>query len=169
MGLLAWAFWKILLPPGRHVTPWLLTSCQHGFLWAAKLELLWQAARALRRLWGPKVASWCQSAFIEKPNSEGKRLPCFIHCTELAGIQGACMLAHCPWFEGLAFAMDGMEKGIICTVAFDVSHHCHIVWMAVHRDGWAQSLLYCRSSHCPMNPKSFLQKALLDFFFFYPS
>lgn len=75
MGLLAWAFWKILLPPGRHVTPWLLTSCQHGFLWAAKLELLWQAARVLRRLWGPKVTSWCQSTFIEKPNSEGKKSP----------------------------------------------------------------------------------------------
>ena len=28
------------------------------------------------------VEERCQSAFIEKPNSEGKRLPCFIHCTE---------------------------------------------------------------------------------------
>lgn len=35
-----------------------------------------------------------------------------------------------------------MEKGIICTVAFDVSHHCHIAWIASHKDGQAQSLGY---------------------------
>lgn len=139
MGLLAWAFWKILLPPGRRVTPWLLTSCQHGSLWAAKLELPWLAARVLRRLWGPKVASWCQSAFIVKPNS-GRKLPCLPLCAELAGLQGLSNAGTLPLIlRGRLLLRDGMEKGIICTVAFDVSHHCHMR-IALHRDGRAQRL-----------------------------
>lgn len=51
---------------------------------------------------------------------------------------------------GRLLLRDGMEKGIICTVAFDVSHHCHIMWIALHRDGQAQRLTPFPPSCCPL-------------------
>lgn len=72
------------------------------------LEFSWQPARVLRRLWGPKVASWYQSTFIVKPDAETiSPSPC-----------------RAGWHTAPGFR-DGMEKGIICAVAFDVSRHCH--------------------------------------------
>lgn len=57
-----------------------------------------------------------------------------------------------------------MEKGIICTVAFDASHHCHITWMAPHRDDQAQRLVLRPSSIFPCASRVSSQREMLVLF-----
>lgn len=100
----------------------------------------WPPARGLRRLWGPGAASWCQSALIVKPNSETQPAPA-------SPLHPPLSLCRAPWpvgvsalarawalVLGLALLQEGLEKGIVCTVAFDTSHHCHVLRTASHRD-----------------------------------
>lgn len=136
---------------------WLSLGCKVGAPLAG--------CQGFKKALGAQGASWCQSAFIEKPNSEGKRLPCFIHCTEASWHLRSVYAGTLPLVLGAGFCCGWHGEGDYL--------HCGF-WckpsLSYHMNGSAQGWLITKPGLLSLRtlsyePQVFPTKDFSRFFF----